>query len=72
MRLHLFELFVGDIPADGRSLMQLLRGNVERDRRKLRDDRHRYHRRDTDIIQHTPSSQLPKNQKMPNEHSKMP
>ena len=65
MRLRLFELFVGDIPADGRSLMQLLRGNVERDRRKLRDDRHRYHRS-------TPSSQLPKNQKMPNEHSKMP
>ena len=71
MRRHLFELFVGDIPADGRSLMQLLRGNVERDRRKLRDDRHRYHRR-TLTSYSTPSSQLPKNQKMPNEHSKMP
>lgn len=71
MRRHLFELFVGDIPADGRSLMQLLRGNVERDRRKLRDDRHRYHRRDTDIIQHAeqPTAQKPENA---DEHSKMP
>ena len=43
------------------SLMQPLRGDVERDGRKLRSDRHCRHRGDTDIVQHAeqPAPQKP-------------
>lgn len=43
------------------SLMQLLRGDVEWDGRKLRSDRHCRHRGDTDVVQHAeqPAPQKP-------------